>query len=271
MRMLTAIRNDDSQMSSNALMTCDLSAGIARARRPADRDDQLLALPLSRAADHLAADAEWRLLLVAVAADRKPAMKPPAAAMANAIASGIVGERTRNFNSTLCQLVRMEISTTAAIRCGRSPSAQAFLGRRCWLGHAPPPRWSFARTAAVPEMGSHRSLSRPGRPTRTLVRRFGSSTASKDPPSTHRGVVARRFGFRSQRSPYRSFRDGWCAISHRRMNRHGRGFTHPERCQILDTAADLRQIPRATRAGRHSHSPGQPRHWDFRHWPEPHS
>ena len=47
-------------------------------------------------------------------------MKPPAAGRAKAIASGMVGERKRNFTSTLCQLVKMKIRARSQGRkaCG---------------------------------------------------------------------------------------------------------------------------------------------------------
>src|SRR5664280_2175195 len=84
MRMLTAIRNDDSQMSSRVFMTSDLSAGIvpcpaaARSRRPTARAVfcRLAASPPRRlAADPPAADG-GRLLLVAVAADQETRDEP---------------------------------------------------------------------------------------------------------------------------------------------------------------------------------------------------
>src|SRR5664279_5637029 len=179
-------------------------------------------------------------------------MNPPAAAMANAIASGIVGERKRNFTSTLCQLVKMKISTTTAMTM--PPIA---LPLRPFLAGAA--GWDMLRlrddrsprTAVVPQVGPARRVAAATgeHAPLTVVRRFGSLTGSKGPPSSPGGAnwgIAVRIasiivhGVSATRK---------CGISHRSVARSGCLLRGSGGSQILGSAADLARTTAGDSAG----------------------
>src|SRR5664280_226940 len=169
-------------------------------------------------------------------------MNPPAAAMANAIASGIVGERKRNFTSTLCQLVKMKISTTTAMTMPpiALPLRPFLAGAAGWDmlrlrgGRSPGPRRPHGCGRIPGRCATGRAR------IRTVVRRFGSFTGPKGPPPTRRRDGS---ACRSRSPPLITV-----PALRGRIVRYftpiestgaDAGLTHQEGCQILTTAADL--------------------------------
>ena len=100
-------------------------------------------------------------------------MKPPAATRAKAIASGMVGERKRNFTSTLCQLVKMKISTPSQ---GRKACGHRITG------------WSAVRSPDRSDRVRRVTQSRPVQPCPRAVRCGGGNRRSRKGRSDHRPV-----------------------------------------------------------------------------------